>query len=118
AVAHQDELRVDSLRKERFCEGFVEFGHGAVPLNYEVIWHATSMPGDAPSIQLNRPHKNHAATAGMSKKCDAFRNGMNDRVRSIPEPGLRACMSASNNTSLIYRTNSPQEVSRSRGSVD
>ena len=28
AVAHQDELRVDSLRKERFCEGFVEFGHG------------------------------------------------------------------------------------------
>jgi len=26
AVAHQDELRVDSLRKERFCEGFVEFG--------------------------------------------------------------------------------------------
>jgi hypothetical protein len=28
AVAHQDELRVDSLRKERFCEGFVEFWHG------------------------------------------------------------------------------------------
>ena len=28
AVAHQDELRVDSLRKERFCEGLVEFGHG------------------------------------------------------------------------------------------
>ena len=27
AVAHQDELRVDALRKERFCEGFVEFGH-------------------------------------------------------------------------------------------
>jgi hypothetical protein len=27
AVAHQDELRVDSLRKERFGEGFVEFGH-------------------------------------------------------------------------------------------
>jgi hypothetical protein len=32
AVAHQDELRVDSLRKERFCEGFVEFGHGRGPL--------------------------------------------------------------------------------------
>ena len=28
AVAHQDELRVDSLRKECFREGFVEFGHG------------------------------------------------------------------------------------------
>ena len=28
AVAHQDELGVDSLRKERFGEGFVEFGHG------------------------------------------------------------------------------------------
>ena len=28
AVAQQDELRVDSLRKERFCEGFVKFGHG------------------------------------------------------------------------------------------
>jgi hypothetical protein len=28
AVAQQDELRVDSLHKERFCEGFVEFGHG------------------------------------------------------------------------------------------
>src|SRR5262249_12474004 len=28
AVAHQDELRVDSLGKERFCEGFVESWHG------------------------------------------------------------------------------------------
>jgi hypothetical protein len=28
AVAQQHELRVDSLRKKRFCEGFVEFGHG------------------------------------------------------------------------------------------
>jgi hypothetical protein len=27
AVAHQDELRVDALRKKRFCEGLVEFGH-------------------------------------------------------------------------------------------
>jgi hypothetical protein len=28
AVAHQDELRVNAFRKERFCESFVEFGHG------------------------------------------------------------------------------------------
>ena len=34
AVAHQDELRVDSLRKERFCEGFVEFGHGRGTLGW------------------------------------------------------------------------------------
>jgi hypothetical protein len=26
-------------------------------LDYEVIWCATSMPGDARSIQLKRPHK-------------------------------------------------------------
>jgi hypothetical protein len=32
AVAHQDELRVDALRQERFREGFVEFGHGALPV--------------------------------------------------------------------------------------
>ena len=34
AVAHQDELRVDSLRKERFCEGFVEFWHGRGTLGW------------------------------------------------------------------------------------
>src|SRR5262249_51654505 len=34
AVAHQDELRVDSLRKERFCEGFVEFWHGRDTLGW------------------------------------------------------------------------------------
>jgi hypothetical protein len=28
AIAHQDELRVYPLRKERFGEGLVEFGHG------------------------------------------------------------------------------------------
>ncbi len=28
AVAHQDELRVDTLGEERFCEGFIEFRHG------------------------------------------------------------------------------------------
>jgi hypothetical protein len=28
AVAYEDELCVDSLRKERFCEGLVKFGHG------------------------------------------------------------------------------------------
>ena len=28
AVAHQDELRVDALGKERFGEGFVGFRHG------------------------------------------------------------------------------------------
>jgi hypothetical protein len=28
AVAHQDELRVDPLGKERFCEGLIEFWHG------------------------------------------------------------------------------------------
>src|SRR5262249_23925981 len=37
AVAHQDELRVDSLRKECFCECFVEFWHpvpslGSLPM--------------------------------------------------------------------------------------
>ncbi len=32
AVAHQDELRIDSLGKECLCEGFVEFGHGAILL--------------------------------------------------------------------------------------
>jgi hypothetical protein len=32
AIAHQDELRVDSLRKKRFCESFIQFGHGAVSL--------------------------------------------------------------------------------------
>ena len=37
AVAHQDELRVDALRKERFGEGFVEFGHGRYRLDDEVI---------------------------------------------------------------------------------
>ena len=34
AVAHQDELRVDSLRKEGFCEGFVEFWHGRGTLGW------------------------------------------------------------------------------------
>jgi hypothetical protein len=53
AVAHQDELRIDSLRTERFGEGLVEFGHGrGTCLEYELIWYATSMPGDAQSIQL------------------------------------------------------------------
>ena len=33
AVAHQDELRVDS-RKEGFCEGFVEFWHGRGTLGW------------------------------------------------------------------------------------
>ena len=37
AVAHQDELRVHSLRKERIREGFVEFGHGRVTTCYEVM---------------------------------------------------------------------------------
>ncbi len=32
AVAHQDELRVNSLRQECFCEGLVEFGHGRCTL--------------------------------------------------------------------------------------
>src|SRR5262245_23193768 len=36
AVAHQDELRVDSLRKERFCEGFVEFWHGRGTLEWRL----------------------------------------------------------------------------------
>src|SRR5262249_560926 len=54
AVAHQDELRVDSLRKERFCEGFIQFGHGRYHLDCEVVWYATSMPGEAQSIQLKR----------------------------------------------------------------
>ena len=35
AVAHQDELRVHPLRKERIREGFVEFGHGRVTTCYE-----------------------------------------------------------------------------------
>ncbi len=40
AVAHQDELRVDSLRKERFCEGFVEFWHGRGTFVVEACrWH-------------------------------------------------------------------------------
>src|SRR5215469_7444646 len=34
AVAHHDELRVDSLRKERFCEGFIEFWHGRGTLRW------------------------------------------------------------------------------------
>jgi hypothetical protein len=34
AVAHEDELRVDSLRKERFCKGFVEFWHGRGTLGW------------------------------------------------------------------------------------
>ena len=28
AVAHQDELRVDTFGEECFCEGFIEFRHG------------------------------------------------------------------------------------------
>jgi hypothetical protein len=35
AVAHQHELRVDSLRKERFCECFVEFWHGRGTLGWK-----------------------------------------------------------------------------------
>src|SRR5207237_7541820 len=55
AVAHQDELRVDSLRQERFCEGFIHFGHGrATTWICEVIRYATSISGDARSIQFKR----------------------------------------------------------------
>ena len=61
AVAHQDELRVDSLRKERFCEGFVEFGHGrGDSLGDEVIWynkHAWRRPVN--SIEATK--QSHAA---------------------------------------------------------
>src|SRR4029453_1233514 len=40
AVAHEDELRVDSLRKERFCKGFVKFWHGRGTLCVEARrWH-------------------------------------------------------------------------------
>ena len=51
AVAHQDELRVDSFRKEGFCEGFVEFGHGR---GTRILRRSgpTIMPGDAQSIRL------------------------------------------------------------------
>src|SRR5207244_4969238 len=34
AVTHEDELRVASLRKERFCKGFVEFWHGRGTLGW------------------------------------------------------------------------------------
>jgi hypothetical protein len=33
AVAHQDELRINALCEERFCKGFVEFGHG-----HDTLW--------------------------------------------------------------------------------
>src|SRR5204863_3096384 len=62
AVAQQDDLRVDSLRKERFCEGFVHFGHGrATTWICEVNRYATSISGDAQSIQLKRPTQKHAS---------------------------------------------------------
>ncbi len=41
AVAHQDELRVNSLRKERFGEGFVEFGHGRRRTSWIMRWSGT-----------------------------------------------------------------------------
>ena len=70
AVAHQDELRVDSLRKERFCEGFVEFGHGRGDcLDDEVIRYATTMPGEAQSIRLNgRSLVTRRAGLGQSRR--------------------------------------------------
>jgi hypothetical protein len=59
AVAHQDELRVDSLREERFCEGFVEFWHGRGTLGWEARrWH--------PCRRCN--HWDSAFPAGGSKE--------------------------------------------------
>ena len=52
AVAHQDELRIDSLRKECFREGFIEFGHGRTAA-WMMRWSGTQQPCPATPRQFD-----------------------------------------------------------------
>src|SRR5712672_3681413 len=60
AVAHQDELRVDSLGKECFGEGFVEFRHGRGTLRWT--------PADGTFAAVARIGIRHLPRAALGKR--------------------------------------------------
>ena len=73
AVAHQDELGVDSLRKERFCEGFVEFWHGRGTLGWRCadgIFAAVAAIGIGPPMAAAR--KRYIRLARRRKGASSF----------------------------------------------
>ena len=88
AVAHQDELRVDALRKERFCEGFVEFGHGRGTLGWR--------PADGSLAAVARLGIRHLPLAASRKRYIGLRAGgrghhlfsCRTRVRSWAATGI------------------------------
>ena len=108
AVAHQDELRVDSLGEERFGEGFVEFWHGRGTLKSRPadgtlaavaivgIWH----------LPLTAPRKRYRGLRAGGRGHDLFSCRANDRSSVAfdrDETGKRSrCVSPSMRVNSVW----------------
>jgi hypothetical protein len=94
AVAHEDELRVDSFRKERFCKGFVEFWHGRGTLGWrpaDGILAAVATIGIR-HLPLAAPRKRYIRLARRRKGASSFFLAAQESApgtkRTWPEDGV------------------------------